>query len=422
MKAVIIHGLLAVFGLGMAYQTWTRKPEENPAPGSVVAASCEEAAFQKIYLETPTHQITVEPKQDWGAKTYWITLVNKALEPPKPKTEGDKAPPPAAASSRQFLANATFAEYMKRIAPLRALRSLGTLAKKRDADFGFDKVGTFLKLQCGGRTVDYEVGERAFGASQRYFRDKKNHTTFLFDEQLVGDLESAAFKFMQTELHAFASEDVEEITVQAQGAKKRLLHRDRKLPEQALWVDASAAQQRNELYGNWFSRVARMRVRAYLAKGAEPGSDLKGQTGGTEPVLSVDYKVDGKPPGKLELVRVDENGVGHYYARTETTRGWVSVYDSAAKDVEQDVGMVVGTQQAPSKPSGAAPPSAASSTAAPVDPHQSAPGHPVSSPDAERSSRPVSAPAAERSARPALPSGHPVLPGAGPAVDPHAPH
>jgi hypothetical protein len=87
----------------------------------------------------------------------------------------------------------------------------------------------------------------------------------------------------------------------------------------------------------------------YLAEGAEPGSDLKAAGGGAEAVLSVDYKVAGKPNGKLELVRIDEGGVAHYYVRTETTRNWVAVYDSMAKDVEQDVGMVLGIETAPSK-------------------------------------------------------------------------
>jgi hypothetical protein len=403
MKAVIVHGLLAVFGLGLAYQTWSRKPEEAAAPGSVVAAECSEEALQKITLLTPTHEVTVEPKRERGETGFWITLVNKSAEPEKPKT-GDKNPAEPVApkddshSTRRFLANAAFADYLKRVTPMRALRSLGTLPKDKNADFGFDKVGTFVKLQCAGRSADFDVGARAFGASQRYFRDNKTKTAYLFDEQLVSDLESASFKFMQTDLHRFATDDVEEITVQAQGAKKRLLHRDRKLADQALWVDASAPAQRNELYNNWFTRLARLRVRAYLPRGADPGSDLKGQSGGTEPVLTVEYKLADKP-GKLELVRVDENGVGHYYARTETTLGWVAVYDSAAKDVEQDVGMVVGTEQAVSKPSGAAPSGTAASSKpqGDGDVHGVPPGHP------------------------GLPSGHPGVPSPARAADPHAP-
>jgi hypothetical protein len=441
MKSVIIHALLAVFGLGFAYQTWARKPEEETAPGSVVVAECSPDAVQKLTLDTPTQELTIEPKRDKSDTKYWITTRHRspeevskrdpakkaapgkgaagaAADEDKAKTEqakADEAKPdpgktaegdaevakkddakkevPEGQRPKRFLANATFSDYLKQLTPVRAQRSLGKLPKTQDADFGFDKVGTILKLECGGRALELDAGSRAFGANQRYLRDPKSETTYLFDEHVISDLESAQFKFMQSDLHEWKNEDVEEVTIAAQGAKRRLLHRDRKLAEQALWVDEKAPAKRNELYNNWFGRLGRLRARAYLAEGADPGSDLKGAALGSTPVLEVDYKVAERPPAKLEVVRVDENGVGHYYARTETTRGWVSLYDSAAKEVEQDVGMVVGVEQPPaqgdaaSKPGASnAPPKASphgalpSGNGQPLSPSALPAGHPQPSP------------------------------------------
>ena len=413
MKGVLWHGLLAFFGLVFAYQTYNRKPEEDAAPGSVTAVECSADALQQVTLRTATLEVTVEPKREHDASTYWITSRQRSPDEDKPKAadkpvdaakpdaavadatkpDAAKKEPPEAQKPKHYLANATFADYVKRVAPMRALRSLGTLPKTRDADFGFDKVTTFVQLQCSGRTTDFEVGARAFGASQRYFRDTKTKTTYLFDEQVVSDLESANFKFMQTDLHVFPNDEVEELTISAHGAKKRLLHRDRKVADQALWVDANAPAKRNELYNNWFTRLGRLRARVYLPEGAEPGSDLKVAGGGTEPVLTIEYKVADKPNGKLELVRVDENGVGHYYARTETTRTWVSLFDSAAKEVEQDVGMVVGTEQAPTKPAGATQDAVNNNKPAPPAGHGSGSmlGSPTGLP-------------------PGLPPGHPAMP------------
>ena len=110
-------------------------------------------------------------------------------------------------------------------------------------------------------------------------------------------------------------------------------------------------------------------------------------------MLTIDYKLSGKPAGKLELVRVDQNGVGHYYARSEITHTWVAVYDSSAKEVEQDVGMVVGTESAP-KPSAALP---ASSPAPGSKTEADAHGH-------------------------GLPPAHPGMRGNAPLADPHDPH
>jgi hypothetical protein len=421
MKGVIIHALLAVFGLVFAYQTYTRKPEEETVPGGVTVAECRREDITKLYLNTATVEVIAEPVRTGDETTFWITTRHRppeevtALDPMKnprrspptlkpadagnsanaagagapvadakePPKQDEKKEPSEAHKPKRFLANGAFNAYLKRLTPVRAFRSLGKLDEKQDADFGYGKTLGFLELECAGQTLELQSGSRAFGASQRYLRDTKTGITYLFDEPTIGDLESAQFKFMQADLHPWKAEDVEEVVIEAQGAKKKLLHRDRKLP-QSQWVDEAAPAKRNELYANWFSRLSRLRARAYLDLGAEPGSDLKA-AGSATPVLRIDYKVADAPKGTLELVRVDENGVGHYYARTETTRAWVALFDSAAKDVEQDVGMVVGVEQ-PSTPEGQnkreeAKPAGSQRPAAPhgaSSPHEEflPPGHP----------------------------------------------
>lgn len=421
MRGVIIHALLAVFGLVFAYQTWTRKPDEAPIPGMVSALECSRDGLQKLTFNTSTLEVQAEPRRDNGELKFWITTRHRSPEEVAKQTPGanpgkiaagasDKkvdAPKPDAGTTaaaaagdapkkreetetpeaqrpKTFLANAAFEGYLKRLTPMRALRSLGKLDKKQDADFGYDKSTTFLEVECGGRSIELVSGTRAFGGTQRYMRDTKSEVSYLFDEPTVSDLESAQFKFMQAELHDFKPEEIEEVTLTAQNTNKKLLHRDRKLPDQQ-WVDEKAPAKRNELFNNWMSRLSRLRARVYLAAGSEPGSDLKAAADSTQ-VLRMDYKVaERAAPGKLELVRVDENGVGHYYARTETTRGWVALFDSSAKEVEQDVGMVLGLEQAPAAkeapaaPSGAAPHGAAPHGAAPhgAAPHGLPSGHPT---------------------------------------------
>ncbi len=393
MKSVLVHAVLAVFGLGLAYQTWTREPDVEDAPGAVTVAECREGDLQKLQLETEANTITVEPQRGSGRgddeTQYWITILKKQKEEPKKpepaaaKADGGVAeaakpaePPKEPEKPKVFLANAAFKEYLKQVMPLKALQGLGTLPKDKLADFGFDKVETKLAVQCGGKKVDLEAGSKTFGVPQRYVRDAKSKTAYLFKDELVSDLQSAQFKFMQTDMHAFANPDVEEVSVEVRGAKKKLLQRDRKLADRATWVDASAPAKRNELYGNWMTRVGRLRARDYLPKGAEPGSDLKTGTGEMTPVLRLDYKVEGKPNGKLELVKVEENNTPHYYARSEATQGWVTVFDSVAKEIEQDAAMVVGLEEAP--PSKTEPSVAGETTESSTSVHGGMPpGHPA---------------------------------------------
>ncbi|HKP63679.1 MAG TPA: DUF4340 domain-containing protein [Polyangiales bacterium] len=395
MKAVLVHGLLAIFGLGLAYQTWTRDPEAEEAPGSVTVAECREGDLQKLKLDTENATVSVEPQRQKDETLYWITVQKKVKPKPKPEAKADggvaetPAPEPAKPEEEKpkvFLANAAFKDYLKLLTPLKAAQGLGNLPKEKLADFGFDKVDTTIDLSCAGKQLELEAGARTFGTGQRYVRDAKSKSAYLFNDDVVSDLQSAQFKFMQTDLHGFANTDVEEVTVEVRGTKKKLLQRDRKLADKAQWVDASAPAKRNELYGNWFSRVSRVRARDFLPRNAEPGSELKTTGGEITPVLRIDYKVEGKPNAELELVKVEENGTAHYYARTETTRGWVTVYDSTAKEVEQDAAMVVGLEEAPAsktEPKKPEKPSAA-------DPHGMMPGMP-------------------HGAMPGMPPGHPPM-------------
>jgi hypothetical protein len=83
--------------------------------------------------------------------------------------------------------------------------------------------------------------------------------------------------------------------------------------------------------------------------GGSSSSGSAVQMGEFEPVVSVQYEAEGKPLGKVDMVRVQLDGKSHYYAKSEKTRGWVTITPSLAEQVAQDVGLVLGIEQAPAK-------------------------------------------------------------------------
>jgi hypothetical protein len=397
MKSVAIHGVLAIAGLAFAYQTWTREEEEERPAGEVTVLDCDKDKLAKLSLETPTNTITIEPAKDGDVTTYWVTTQRKrdekkgdgtpadakagdkdpaaktdaaktgaagaAAEPDKgdgaPKTDAPTAgaetgsakkeepKPPvdeALYAPKRFLANSKFKDYLATVTPVRAARGLGEIAGDKFTEFGFDKVGTFFRLECGGRKIQLDVGGRTFGAGMQYLRDPATKQVYLTDAGVIRDLEGAQFKFMQVEVHDFKLADIDEVVVRAQGAERRLLHRNRQVASEARWVDKAEPDRRNETFGNWLGRLERLRITSYLPRKAEPGSDLK-ESGKTTPAVSIEYFADGQPKGRLELVRVDAEGKGNYYARTETTHAWTRVYDSVGKQVEDDAALVVGLEQ-----------------------------------------------------------------------------
>lgn len=402
MRSIALHALFAFVGLGLAYQTWTREEEEERPEGEAIVLACEPDELVELSIETPTNIVRVEPLGSGEGRYYWIETRRKrpedkpeakkadagvASEPAPGTTNETKAPeaetpqtpePVDAAAAaaaaekkkkeeeeakkkeqeiyapKRFMASSKLAEYLTKIAPLRAVRGLGEIPESEFKPYGFDEVGTFLHVGCGGRKVEFQVGGRTFGSGQRYLRDPATKQVYLFEAAVTSDLESAQYKFMQIELHAFPLSDVDEAVVRAHGAERRLLHRERNDKNKAQWVDKAEPDRRNETYGNWFDRVARLRVTDYLKEGAKPGSELEA-AGAMTPVVAVEYLLEGKPKDKLEIVRVDAEGKGLYYARTGATRAWTRIYDSIAKEVEQDAALVMGVEQAEGSAAGGLP-------------------------------------------------------------------
>jgi hypothetical protein len=429
-KAVIAHGALALLGLLFAFQTWTREEEAAPeAPGSATVFECAEDKLAKVEIETPTHTVSIRREAGKSGPEFWVTTQRKKLETEKKEeapssdpeaaeskpedgkaadakaageqpadakaadakaTDGPADAPPAEKPARpydpdapvSFLASAKFEPIRKQLTPLRALRGLGDLPKDKFPAFGFDKVGTYLRLECGGKKMALDIGGRTFGVGNQYARDPKTKQAYLLDGTMLMDLQSAQFKFMQTELHAFTLTEADEATIKALDKERRLVHRNRLVAEEARWVDATEPDKRNELFGNWFQRVQRLKAKAYLPEGAAPGSDLQIEGSPPKPAVTVEYKLEGKPKGKLELVMVETTQGNFYYARSETTRRWVSLFDSTAKQVADDAALVVGAEEPPasSVPASSMPempaghPPIPAANPAPAPPSKAAPG------------------------------------------------
>jgi hypothetical protein len=397
MKSVVVHGALALVGLLLSYQTWTRKDDVEQAPGQTEIIECGPDQLEALEIETPSHTVKVAPKKTAQRPVYWITAQRKKPEPkpedpnetPEKRAEREKAEqarkeadakqarPYDADAPVTFLGNAKFDELLKSFSPLRAIRDIGPIDKGKEAQFGLEKPVTFLRMTCGGRKLTLEVGGSTYGGGDSYVRDSKTKRAYLVGGQMLLDLQSAQFKFQHTDLHDFALSDVDGASVQALGRERRLLQRNRTSREEARWVDAAAPDTRNELFGTWFTRVGRLKVKTFLPEGKQPGSDLNTQASSMQPVLTIDYELEGKPKGKLELVRVDTALGNFYYARTEATQRWTSLYDSVAKQVEDDVAMVVGAEEAAPSPAKDQKPAPAAAPAHPA-PGESAlpPGHP----------------------------------------------
>jgi len=406
MRSVLAHAVLAVGGLVLAWLVWVT-PEEETTPGEVELVDCDPDDLRAVVLDVDRREVKLELRGEGDERAWWVTVTRRPEVP-----EGQEQPA-AEPTVDEFVAGSVrLEEYLPKIAPLRALRSLGELDDETATEVKLgDEAGRFV-YTCGERTTEYAIGATAFGSGDRYLREQDGNTAYLLAADAVRDLQSAEALLMQRELVAFEWPDVEALVLRADDREQKLLQRNRREPERAEWVDADEPDRRNELFGNWLDRFTQLRVQDYLEPGAQPGSDIEGESATVVPVLTIEFlEPRDEPAGTVELVRVDAQPI-RYYARSSATRAWVTVPRSIAQQVEDDARTILGLDPvvrpeppAPPQRTPAATPDAGTATSEPpTDPH----GHaapPTTPAPAPAPQRPALAP--QRPATPALPPGHP---------------
>ncbi len=336
MKGVVLHGVLALVGLVAAYSTWTRPDDEGRPEGALEVFECSADNLSAVVLEQERKEIRAEARKGSGSRYFWFQVKDVPPAGQKPKANAKATEP------QVFVGNEASKTFLQGLAPLRAMRSLGTVGKDTLKELELTDSKMTLRLECGSRKAAYKVGGSTFGAGDRYIQSVKGGPVYLLSAEIARDLQGASFRFMQRDLTDFELADVESLTVHdASGKSTRLLHRERRDPTKAEWVAAKNPKKRNELYGNWLTKVGQLRVEKYLKPKQKPGAELD-QAGTPSPVMTLVYEPEGQARAKVELVRVEAGDTSHYYAKSDATQVWTKLVTSTANGVVEELAAVLG--------------------------------------------------------------------------------
>ncbi len=322
-RSVMAHAILALGSLLLAYLVWTDEGT-SAAVDEVTVFECRPRDLSAVSLALDDKDIHVELTRDGDELDAWVVI--------------ERHPERGEGSRERFAATDAIDQVLEQLAPLRARRSLGELGPEQLAEIGLDEPEGTLTLRCGDREESFTIGGRAYGSGDRYAR--AGDAVYLIGDERLEPIESAELRLMERRLHTFEWTEIAAVEVDAFERHKRLLQRNRLDEASAQWVDAERPDTRNELFGNWLGAYPRLRVQRYLE--GEPGSDLEGDAPAPTSVMRLTFEGEGgEELGRLELSRVDASPAA-YYARTETTRGWVRVPPSVAQAFEDDARPVLG--------------------------------------------------------------------------------
>lgn len=328
MKSVVLHGITALGGLLLAYSVWVAVDTPERSGDAVTLFVCDPDDVSEISLRDDEGHVVVSRRES-DPPLFWVDV--------------SRHPEEGEATEAQFVGGEGIEALLAAVAPLDALRGLGAIEGETLAELALaEGEASRLKVTCGERALELDVGGVAYGTGNRYVRRHGEDEVYLVGAATLRSLETAEFQLMQRALHTFEDSDVVELVVTVDGATRRLMQRGRfSRPE---WVDAENPDRRNELYGNWVGRLVRLRAQSYLAPDTEPGAQGGAVSAAPVPVVRLAFRGEGDSElGSLELVRVDGEQ-SEYYARTETTRSWVLVPRSVSAQLEEDARSVVGLE------------------------------------------------------------------------------
>lgn len=338
---------VAVEGSGDTASTWIthgrRKPIPKPAapaepPVSAPASDAAPAADAGVNT-TADGGVENSPNADAGASDAGAKAEPDApKKPPTSRPDSTPADPDEADKKveygepqlQSFPGNETANQLVAALAPVKALRQFDDVDPETLDAMGLtEPKGTLIIHARGGKSLELEVGESAYGTRSTYVRKKGEATVYLLGDDIVSMVRSADSRLMERRLWTFDEPDAVAIEVESAGAPAVRLEQQARLSKgSSHWTRAGSEARVTEVEG-FVEKLLDLRVQDYPAQGQEPkDADL-------EPIMAASFTVDGRPGLKLELARAGDPGKEKWYARTPTSRGWVTVRASIAADMAE---------------------------------------------------------------------------------------
>lgn len=332
MKQVIALSVALAAALVGAYLTWTDESEEPKDDEAVAMFTASEADLQRLSWKSDELSVTLERKTDARGTYLWAELVETPKDKPKdpahdtdhpehaPEVDPEAAKPGETKRSR-FVANTQGDDLWKSFAPLMALRELPGATDK--ATFGLDAPTATVEVVRGSGPLSLVVGGETYGSKDRYV--ESGGKVYLVDDATLRPLQYAATRLVERSLFPLAEKDVEKVSVtRGDGTTLAWVQKNADDSAKAFWARADAPDTADEAGGTWVGKVFRLKLREYV--------DESTLTAPLEPVATYTVEGDGEA-WKVELL----TSGGQWYARADFNRGLVSLTESLARNVVDDI-------------------------------------------------------------------------------------
>lgn len=331
-------------------------PGARPVPPPTVAPKAGPAAPAKggdkalAGKEGPTP--AVPPTVGAGAKAAAAPGTPPAAAAPEAMSSAPGAPPAAPAApapihevketvtTKEFRGNDQADKVFELFAPMRVVRSLGTVDDAKAKELGLDSSKKSLTVIAKGQPIKFSLGNNAYGSGDVYARDPQGQV-YLLGHKLVSDFEFAESRMMERRLHRFERSEFDRVEVQvatSTGSKNRtLLQKNPEDNANFFFTDVATPDKRDDTLRNWMDKILRMAINDFVNKGDEPAASAPGGTPLMGDIVKMTFFKGKKKLGEATFSRAtSKQGQVEFFARTETTMGLVRLLAATAESAIQD--------------------------------------------------------------------------------------
>ncbi len=344
-KGVALQGALAVVGLAAAYLTWQRQPELQA--GEVFVLDITKNDLQKIRFDDEDAKTWAELQLDSDDNGSFVALRLSEREAPEAKKPAS-APTPSKPTPERVVRGSDAAQTLyQRFAPLRATRALGVLDATKLKDLGLAATKKHITVVTrSGRRV-FAIAPAPLGGTDPYLRDQTDGRVFVIPRSILSDFQAAATSLVEHHLHGFRLEDADRVSMAA-GSAKQEYRVARAGDGRGVEIASTHAPDKPDPAARaWHERAFGLWPSESLGKGEMP---IEGEP---QTRLRLDYFARGRSLGWLTVAEASVSpgqSVSStspapkktFYARSESTLGWVKLSGDTDSLLTEGVKLVGG--------------------------------------------------------------------------------
>jgi hypothetical protein len=333
MKRALVHAVLLVVMLVIAFVTWTR--------GDRVAASDRVTLWEddpnditEVTYRAPTRTVHIE-RRGQGKDSYLWAQQTDSIQPP-PVDSG--APPPAKqAQTAEFPLGDAGITAVETLARLNAVRDLGAASAQKRTTYGFADTMPVLTLKLrNGKERALALGTAVVGGVSRYVQDVERKKIYVVEASAFRPFELTGDMLRLTKMQSFEPQEIARATVRAGAVERTMQRRAPNAYTRPAWT-APGSDRADEAFATFMELVDQLWAIRFVPNAS---ADT------LQRILRVDYlETDGDTLGFVELFRTRGNDSAPVYLmRTRRTVVLAEVNPAIAARVEEDVTTLFGSK------------------------------------------------------------------------------